>query len=61
MQGGECNRTVDNFRTDCLRKLKKIKVAWPDSELCDEAKECTGPFVLETRCTSPCGSFSSWK
>ena len=24
------NRTVDNFRTDCLRELKKIKVAWPD-------------------------------
>ena len=28
------NRTVDNFRTDCLRELKKIKVAWPESELC---------------------------
>ena len=24
------NRTVDNFRTDCLRELKKIKLAWPD-------------------------------
>ena len=24
------NRTVDNFRTDCLRELKKIKVAWPE-------------------------------
>ena len=23
------NRTVDNFRTDCLRELKKIKMAWP--------------------------------
>ena len=23
------NRIVDNFRTDCLRELKKIKVAWP--------------------------------
>ena len=22
-------RTVDNFRTDCLRELKKIKEAWP--------------------------------
>ena len=22
-------RTVDNFRTDCLRELKKIKTAWP--------------------------------
>ena len=22
--------TVDNFRKDCLRELKKIKVAWPD-------------------------------
>ena len=23
-------RTVDAFRTDCLRELKKIKLAWPD-------------------------------
>ena len=23
-------RTVDNFRTDCLRELKKIRTAWPD-------------------------------
>ena len=23
-------RTVDNFRTDCLRELEKIKDAWPD-------------------------------
>ena len=23
-------RTVDNFRTDCLRELKKIKDAWRD-------------------------------
>ena len=23
-------RTVDNFRTDCLRELEKIKLAWPD-------------------------------
>ena len=23
-------RTVDNFRTDCLRELKKIKTAWPE-------------------------------
>ena len=23
-------RTVDNFRTDCLRELKKIKMAWPE-------------------------------
>ena len=22
--------TVDNFRKDCLRELKKIKLAWPD-------------------------------
>ena len=22
--------TVNNFRTDCLRELKKIKIAWPD-------------------------------
>ena len=24
------NRTVDYFRTDCLRELNKIKMAWPD-------------------------------
>ena len=24
------NRTVDNFRTDSLRELKKIKLAWPE-------------------------------
>ena len=24
------NRTVDAFRTDCLRELKKIQLAWPD-------------------------------
>ena len=23
-------RTVDNFRTKCLRELKKIKLAWPE-------------------------------
>ena len=23
-------RTVDNFRTDCLRELKKIEEAWPE-------------------------------
>ena len=41
-RGGSCNsqfgvdpaqagdkRTVDAFRTDCLRELKKIKLAWP--------------------------------
>ena len=26
----EDKRTVDNFRTKCLRELKKIKLAWPD-------------------------------
>ena len=25
-------RTVDAFRTDCLRELKKIKLAWPGLE-----------------------------
>ena len=24
------NRTVQDFRKDCLRELKKIKIAWPD-------------------------------
>ena len=26
----EDKRAVDNFRTKCLRELKKIKLAWPD-------------------------------
>ena len=28
-QAGD-KRTVQAFRTDCLRELKKIKLAWPD-------------------------------
>ena len=28
--------TVQNFRrTDCLRELKKIKLAWPELNYCD--------------------------
>ena len=34
------NRTVDNFRTKCLRELKKIKLAWP------ELNYTTAPGVL---------------
>ena len=34
------NRTVDNFRTKCLRELKKIKLAWP------ELNYATAPGVL---------------
>ena len=26
----ENNSTVQNFRRDCLRELKKIKLAWPE-------------------------------
>ena len=33
-------RTVDNFRTDCLRELKKIKTAWT------ELNYSTAPGVL---------------
>ena len=33
-------RTVDNFRTKCLRELKKIKLAWP------ELNYATAPGVL---------------
>ena len=29
---GSDKRAVDNFRTDCLRELKKIKMAWPGLE-----------------------------
>ena len=32
--------TVRNFRTDCLRELKKIKLAWP------ELNYTTAPGVL---------------
>ena len=43
------NRTVDNFRTDCLRELKKIKAAWPDLKYQIERgrrHEKTGALVL---------------
>ena len=50
------NRTVDNFRTDCLRELKKIKVAWPDLNYA-AAKGVLVLLPSKTRCTSPCGSF----
>ena len=33
-------RTVDDFRKDCLRELKKIKLAWP------ELNYATGPGLL---------------
>ena len=42
-------RTVDNFRTDCLRELKKIKTAWPDLEYRIERgrrHEKTGALLL---------------
>ena len=34
------NLTVQNFRKDCLRELKKIKLAWP------ELNYATAPGVL---------------
>ena len=36
-------RTVDYFRTDCLRELKKIKRAWPDLGY----RTVTGGLVIE--------------
>ena len=41
-------RTVDNFRTDCLRELKKINLAWPEFNY-DTAK---GVLVLNP-CAPP--------
>ena len=41
-------RTVDNFRTDCLRELKKINMAWPEFNY-DTAK---GILVLNPCATS---------
>ena len=35
-------RTVDYFRSDCLRELKKIKTAWPDLH----ARPVTGALLL---------------
>ena len=35
-------RTVDAFRTDCLRELKKIKDAWPDLHY-QTAAHCAAP------------------
>ena len=34
------NRTVQDFRKDSLRELKKIKLAWPESELRDGSRAC---------------------
>ena len=45
----EDKRTVDAFRTDCLRELKKIKTAWPGLEYRIERgrrHEKTGALVL---------------
>ena len=40
-------RTVDNFRTKCLRELKKIKLAWP------ELNYTTAPGVLILHPSTP--------
>ena len=40
-------RTVDNFRTKCLRELKKIKMAWP------ELNYSTAPGVLILHPSTP--------
>ena len=40
-------RTVDNFRTDCLRESKKIKLAWP------ELNYTTAPGVLILHPSTP--------
>ena len=41
-------RTVDNFRTDCLRELVKIKTAWPGLQY------RTGTGVLVVSPSLPC-------
>ena len=38
--------TVDNFRKDCLRELKKIKIAWPEVH---DGLRSLDPLALETR------------
>ena len=40
-------RTVDNFRTKCLRELKKIKMAWP------ELNYSTAPGILILHPSTP--------
>ena len=55
--------TVRDFRTDCLRELKKIKLAWPDLQLCDrqgrldplalEARDCTHDRPTASRGVAP--------
>ena len=40
-------RTVDAFRTDCLRELKKVKTAWP------ELNYVTAQGVLILRSSKP--------
>ena len=51
--------TVNDFRKDCLRELKKIKISLAGSELLD-GQGGAGPFALTTCCTSPCDGFGSW-
>ena len=41
------NLTVQNFRKDCLRELKKIKLAWP------ELNYSTAPGVLILHPSTP--------
>ena len=41
------NRTVQDFRKDCLRELKKIKLAWP------ELNYSTAPGVLILHPSTP--------
>ena len=41
------HRTVQNFRGDCLRELKKIKLAWP------ELNYATEPGVLILHPSTP--------
>ena len=46
----DTRRAVDNFRTDCLRELKKIKTAWPDLHYRVERGrrgEKTGRLILQ--------------
>ena len=51
-------RTVDAFRTDCLRELKKIKTAWPELNYVT-AQGVLILSVLQTR-HCPHRACSSW-
>ena len=51
--------TVQNFRKDCLRELKKIKMAWPDLHYQTVKGRCCSPPRRRRSRRHNCGSWNS--